>query len=1015
LIFSVIKVLQTNAIMNRILTTLIACLLLSNGAWSQIETGKYLYRQHKHGDYTLNYRVLYPEGFDETQRYPVVLFLHGRGESGDDNEKQLVHGSQLFLDAQEKHPAIVLFPQCPTSDFWSTIDRVENGDGRSTFKFPTDQPPNPSLAAVMDLVEQELAKPYTDEYRLYVTGLSMGGMGTWELLWRMPEKIAAAAPICGGGAPEKASAMLDIPIWVFHGKKDDVVPPHFSRRMVDAIQREGGLAKITLYPDANHNSWDPAFAEPDYLPWLFSKYKGEAYSLLVDSLLSVMTLEEKLGQFNLATQGGAVTGSVISKDVEQKIRDGKVGGIFGSRDAAKMRKIQEIAVNESRLGIPLLTAMDVIHGHQTIFPIPLGMSCTWDPDLLQQVARTAAREATADGVMWNFSPMVDIARDPRWGRVAEGAGEDPFLGARIAAAMVRGYQQNDLADPTTVMACVKHFAAYGAPEGGRDYATVDMSRVRLHNEYLPPYKAAVDAGVGSVMTAFNVVDYMPASANGYLFQTVLRDQWGFDGFVVTDYTSVEEMVEHGIGDLQQVSARALKAGIDMDMVSEGLTGTLQQSLEEGLVTQAQIDRACQRILIAKERLGLFEDPYRYFDESRASEEMLSEENRRFSREVAGKSAVLLKNEGGLLPLSQSADIALIGPLADNQRNMLGTWSVSGDYKKSITVRQGLEAQLGEGGQIRYAKGANISDDTTFAKRVNVFGPQIVIDERSAETMLEEAVRIANQSDVVVAVLGEAADMSGESSSMAHIGLQPAQLRLLKALEATGKPIVLVLFNGRPMTLNWEDEHMDAILDVWHPGTEAGNAIADLLFGAVNPSGKLTASFPVAVGQIPVYHSMLNTGRPYEKGKSRKFLSNYVDIPNEPLYPFGYGLSYTTFEYGEPAISNTEMQPGGKVVVSVSVKNTGERAGEEIVQLYIRDVVGSISRPVKELKGFEKVALQPGEEKTLRFAIDEPLLEFWTPERGWAAEPGAFEVFVGPSSRDVQVLRFELAEGPAGEK
>jgi beta-glucosidase len=536
-----------------------------------------------------------------------------------------------------------------------------------------------------------------------------------------------------------------------------------------------------------------------------------------------------------------------------------------------------------------------------------------------------------------------------------------------------------------------------------------MSRVRLHNEYLPPYKAAVDAGVGSIMTSFNVIDYVPATANEYLFQTVLRDQWGFDGFVVTDYTTINELIEHGMGDLQKVSALSLKAGVDMDMVGEGYVTTLKKSLEEGLITEAQIDLACQRILIAKERLGLFDDPYRYFDETRAPKEILSEKNRRFSREVAGQSAVLLKNEGGVLPLDKSANIALIGPLADNQTNMLGTWSVSGDYKKSITVRQGLEAQLGANGSIRYAKGANISDDSTFAKRVNAFNPQIVIDERSPETMIAEAVDIANQSDVIVAVMGEAADMSGESSSMAFIGLQPAQERLLKALKATGKPIVLVLFNGRPMTLTWEDENMDAILDVWHPGTEAGNAVADLLFGEVNPSGKLTTSFPVSVGQIPVYHSMLNTGRPYVKGGRRKFLSNYLDIPNEPLYPFGYGLSYTQFEYGTPVISRTEMEKGGKVTVSVSVKNMGEREGQEVVQLYIRDVVGSISRPVKELKGFEKILLKPGEEKTVRFAIDESLLEFWTPESGWAAEPGEFQVFVGPNSRDVQMLSFEYAK------
>ncbi|MCB9292133.1 MAG: beta-glucosidase BglX [Lewinellaceae bacterium] len=992
--------------MNRALIFLVALFLLSQLAWSQVETGKYLYKQHQHEGYTLNYRILYPYDFDENKRYPLVLFLHGRGESGDDNEKQLVHGSKLFLDSLDKYPAVVIFPQCPETDYWSNIDRVQKDDGSLQFTFPADRPPNPSLAAVMDLAGRELAKPYIDENRLYVTGLSMGGMGTFELLWRMPEKIAAAAPICGGGAPEKASAMTDIPIWIFHGMKDDVVPPGFSIRMLKAIQQRGGLAKITLYPEANHNAWDPALAEPDFLPWMFSQYKGESFSLFVDSLMSEMTLEEKLGQLNLATQGGAVTGSVISKDVEQKIRDGQVGGIFGSRSAAKMRKIQEIAVKESRLGIPLLTGMDVIHGHQTIFPIPLGMSCTWDPELIKETARTAAREATADGIMWNFSPMVDISRDPRWGRIAESSGEDPFLGARIAEAMVRGYQQDDLADPTTMLACVKHYAAYGAPEGGRDYATVDMSRVRLHNEYLPPYKAAIDAGVGSVMTAFNVVDYVPASANEYLYQAVLRDEWGFDGFVVTDYTAVEEMIDHGLGDLQQVSAMALKAGIDMDMVSEGLVGTLKKSLEEGLVTEAHVDRACRRILIAKERLGLFEDPYRYFDESRAAKEILSEKNRAFSREVAGKSAVLLKNEGKILPLSKSVKIALVGPLADSRRNMMGTWSVSGDHSKSITVKEGLESLIGQEGSIRYAKGANISDDPEFARRVNTFGEEIVIDKRSPEEMIAEAVGIAKASDVIVAVMGEAADMSGESSSLSDIGLQPSQVRLLKALKETGKPIVLVLFNGRPMTLTWEDENMDAILDVWHPGIEAGYAVADLLFGDVNPSGKLTMSFPVAVGQIPVYHSMLNTGRPYNGEENRKFLSNYLDIPNEPLYPFGYGLSYTQFEYGKPALSHAEMTKGGKVTLSVTVKNTGERPGAEVVQMYIRDVVGSISRPVKELKGFEKITLQPGEEKTVRFPIDESLLQFCNGDLEWVVEPGLFQVFVGPNSRDVQVLSFE---------
>ena len=725
----------------------------------------------------------------------------------------------------------------------------------------------------------------------------------------------------------------------------------------------------------------------------------------VEELLGQMTLREKIGQLNLLTPGGAVTGSVVSKGVEEKIRAGSVGGIFGTRGAAKMREIQRLAVEESRLGIPVITGMDVIHGHRTLFPIPLGLSCSWDPDLLERTARIAAREATAEGIMWTFSPMVDISRDPRWGRISEGAGEDPFLGSRIAEAMVKGYQQDDLADPLSMLACVKHFAAYGASEAGRDYGTVDMSRIRLLNEYLPPYKAAVDAGVGSIMTSFNVVDYRPVSANAYLFQTTLRDNWGFDGFVVTDYTAINEMTAHGLGDLQKVSAEALKAGVDMDMVGEGFVTTLEQSLEEGKVTEAEIEAACRRILLAKERLGLLDDPYRYFDEEREKRDLLSTEHRAVAREVATQTAVLLKNAGNVLPLSPDAKIALIGPLADDKRNMAGTWSVSADHSTSVAVRTGLEAQVGPGGSVRYAKGANISDDTIFAKRVNVFGTEITIDERSPEAMIEEAVALARASDVIVACVGEAADMSGEASSMAYISLQPAQSRLLKALEETGKPIAMVLFNGRPMTLNWEDEHLDAILEVWHSGTEAGNAVADLLYGKANPGGKLSTSFPVAVGQIPVYHAMLNTGRPFLEGTGPKFKSNYLDIPNEPLYPFGYGLSYTEFTYGTPTISGESMPADGELTVSVTVQNTGDRAGAEVVQLYLRDVVGSISRPVKELKGFEKIELAPGAERTVTFTLTEGLLGFYNGAEEWVVEPGRFEVFVGPNSRDVQSLSF----------
>lgn len=739
-------------------------------------------------------------------------------------------------------------------------------------------------------------------------------------------------------------------------------------------------------------------------------YHGDVY---VEALLKKMTLEEKIGQLNLLTPGGAVTGSVVSQDVETKIKAGQVGGIFGIRGADKTRQAQEIAVKQSRLSIPLIIGMDVIHGHQTMMPIPLGLSCTWDMDLIEQSARIAAIEATADGIMWTFSPMVDIARDPRWGRISEGSGEDPFLGSGIAQAMVRGYQgslsdpNSKIADPTYMLACVKHYAAYGAAEGGRDYAAVDMSKVRLHNEYLPPYKAAVDAGVGSIMNSFNVMDYVPATASNYLIDQVLRKEWGFTGLVVTDYTSLNEMINHGIGDLQEVSKRALQAGVDMDMVGEGFLTTLQKSLGEGKINEQQITQACKRILIAKHKLGLFDDPYRFFDTIRAKKDILSTAHRSFARKAAAKSFVLLKNKGEVLPLKKSGKIAVVGPLADSRRNMLGTWSVSGDPEKAVTVLEGIKAVAGDRATIRYAKGANLSDDTTFAKKVNVFGPEIVIDKRSPEVMIAEAVTLARQSDVIVAVVGEAADMTGEASSMADIHLQASQRKLLEALKKTGKPIVIVLYNGRPLILNWEDKNMDAILDVWFGGTEGGHAVADVLFGDVDPSGKLTTSFPVHEGQIPVYHAMLNTGRPYNGEEASKFKSNYLDIPNEPLYPFGFGLHYTKIQYGEPTVSNTVMQGGGNITVSAQLTNSGTREATETVQLYIRDVVGSISRPMKELKGFQLLNLKPGENKSVSFTIDESLLKFYNSNLVYGSEPGMYEVFIGPNVRDVKKVGFEL--------
>ncbi len=724
----------------------------------------------------------------------------------------------------------------------------------------------------------------------------------------------------------------------------------------------------------------------------------------VEALMTQMTLEEKIGQLNLITPGGAVTGEVVSKNVNEKLKQGKVGGVFGIRGAAKVRQLQELAVTQSRLGIPLIIGLDVIHGHQTIFPIPLGLSCTWDTELIERTARTAAREATADGLMWAFSPMVDIARDPRWGRIAEGSGEDPFLGSAIARAMVRGYQGNDLSDPTTLMGCVKHFALYGAVEGGRDYATVDMSRVRMYNEYLPPYQAAIDEGVGSIMTSFNVVDYVPVSGNKFLFKDVLRDQWGFKGFVVTDYTSIMEMTRHGLGDDKEVTRLSLTSGIDMDMVSEFLLNNLQELLDEGAINERDIDNACRRILRAKEELGLFDDPFRYIDEERAQKEILSKENREFAREVASESFVLLKNEDDILPLKKSGTIALVGPLADFRRNMLGTWSVSGDYNKAVTVLEGIKNTVGNQAKVLYATGANISNDVEFVKKVNAFGEEIKIDERSPEDMIAEAVELTKQADVVIAVVGESANMAGEASSLAHIGLQDSQMKLLKALKATGKPIVMVLYNGRPMTLTWEEENMNAILDVWFGGTEGGNAIGDVIFGDVNPSGKLTTSFPVHVGQVPVYHSMLNTGRP---NNGTKFRSRYLDIPNDPLFPFGYGLSYTSFEYSKVTLSATKMNASSTIKASVTVTNTGERPGKEIVQLYIQDVIGSISRPLKELKGFKKIPLAPGESKTVTFDIDIELLKFYNSDLDFVAEPGDFKVFIGKNSSHLQEASFTL--------
>ena len=741
------------------------------------------------------------------------------------------------------------------------------------------------------------------------------------------------------------------------------------------------------------------------------KNSENPFEAQVDSILNLMTIEEKLGQLNLPSSGDITTGASESSNVAKNIEDGKVGGLFNIKTVEKIREVQKIAVEKSRLGIPLIFGMDVIHGYKTTFPIPLGLSASWDMEMIEKTARVAATEASADGINWTFSPMVDISRDARWGRVSEGSGEDTYYGSQVARAMVRGYQQNDLTANNTLLSCVKHFALYGASEAGRDYNTVDMSRIRMYNEYLPPYKAAIDEGVGSVMASFNEVDGVPATGNKWLLTDLLRDDWGFDGFVVTDYTGIEEMVYHGVGDLQQVSAQSLKAGSDMDMVAEGFLNTLKQSLEDGKVSINDIDTAVKRILTAKYQLGLFDDPYKYCDVNRAKTEIFTQENRDFARTVGAESMVLLKNENQTLPLKKSSTIALIGPLANTSVNMAGTWSVATDQEKSKTVLDGLKSVVTDKDNILYAKGSNVDYDLELEKRATMFGKDIPRDDRTDKQLLDEALAIAKKADVIVATLGETAEFSGESSSRTNLEIPQAQKDLLNALLKTGKPVVLVLFTGRPLVLVEENETVPAILNVWFPGSEAGLSIADVLYGDVNPSGKLTATFPRNVGQIPIFYNHKNTGRPLgnKEGKFEKFKSNYIDVRNEPLYPFGYGLSYTTFEYSNLKLDQTSINMDGKINITVDVTNTGNYDGKEVIQLYIRDVVGSVTRPVKDLKGFKKAFIKKGETQTVSFDISVEDLKFYNYDLDFVAEPGDFEVFVGTNSDASLKTSFKLTK------
>jgi beta-glucosidase len=721
----------------------------------------------------------------------------------------------------------------------------------------------------------------------------------------------------------------------------------------------------------------------------------------IDDLMGRMTLQEKIGQLNLLPLGFDVTGPQLSLDVETQIRQGSVGGVLNVYTPAAVRKLQSLAINESRLGIPLLFGYDVIHGHKTIFPIPLGLSCTWNLNAIERSARIAATEASADGVNWAFAPMVDIARDPRWGRIAEGAGEDPYLGAQIARVMVRGYQGDDLSRSNALMACVKHFALYGAAEAGRDYNTVDMSRLKMYQYYLPPYRAAVEAGAGSVMTSFNEINGVPATANRWLLADLLRTQWGFQGFVVTDYSAISEITAHGLGDLPKDAELAMTAGVDMDMFSETYLKYLPELVVHGEIPESMINQACRRILEAKYKLGLFADPYRGCTEERARTEILTPENRKAARGIAEQSFVLLKNDQQILPLKKSGVIALVGPLADDQQDVLGSWHAAGDGRQAVGVLTGISNVAGSAVTILRAKGANLIDDPALRATLKAYGAEIPVDQRSPEQMLAEAVEVANRADVVVAVLGEPAAMSGEAASRSEIGLPECQENLLRALVKTGKPLVLVLMNGRPLTLTWEAEHCGAILETWFGGTETGNAVADVLFGDYNPSGKLTATFPRDVGQIPIYYNHKNTGRPYLGDPGYRYVSRYLDVSNDPLYPFGYGLSYTTFSYGNVELSQTNLTGDETLLASVDVTNTGKRVGEETVQLYLTQPVASVTRSVEDLRGFQKVPLQPGETRKVTFRITPEDLKFYNSQLEYDWEPGEFIIRIGGSSSQLK--------------
>ncbi|MBR1793173.1 MAG: beta-glucosidase BglX [Bacteroidales bacterium] len=725
----------------------------------------------------------------------------------------------------------------------------------------------------------------------------------------------------------------------------------------------------------------------------------------IDDLMEQMTLREKIGQLTLL-EGEAYRSAKEGRKEEfiRRVREGEGGSVLDMYGARQVREVQRIAVDQSRLHIPMFFGLDVIHGFSTVFPIPLALACSWDMEAIERSARVAAREATAEGLCWTFSPMVDICHDARWGRIAEGAGEDPYLGSRVAEAMVRGYQGTCLADSTTMMACVKHFGLYGAGEAGREYNTVDMSHWRMYNEYLPPYKAAIDAGAFSMMSSFNTVDGVPATGNYWLLTELLRNEWGFQGFVVSDYASISDMIDHGMGDTAAVAELAIEAGLDLDMCSDAYAHSLEQAVRSGRISMELIDQSCRRILKAKYLLGLFDDPYRYCDTTMAERVVLCPEHRAEARRTAAETFVLLKNQGNLLPLQKKGRIALVGPMADDTLNISGMWSWCARPDQYITLREGLRKAVGSNAEILYARGCNLIYDAATDKKYA--RKYITRDSRSDKELLNEALSVAARADVIVAAVGECSEMSGEGASMVNIQLPDAQRDLLEALAKTGKPIVMLNFTGRPVVLNWENEHLDAILQVWFAGSETADAVADVLFGDVVPSGKLTTTFPRHVGQYPFSYACYNTGRP-QYGDFQRCRTNYLDVENDGLFPFGYGLSYTSFDYSPITMSDTVMNSKGEIVASVTITNTGNYDGCEVVQMYIRDVYGSVVRPVKELKGFERIMLKKGESHTVSFSITEETLKFYNAACQHVAEPGDFVVMIGPNSRDVQQRRFVL--------